>query len=81
MYKIIVLFVLAIVSSYASQTKQYYIKYKGISVGTISDFSTINRGYLVGKPVGGLLGAFISFDNLPFIFSPFCSAKMQPRGL
>jgi hypothetical protein len=63
MYRVIALLLFVLVSLNATQAKQYHIKYKGITVGTIADFTTIDKGYLIGKPVGGILGAFISFDH------------------
>lgn len=50
------------ISLYAN-TNQYYIKYGDTIIGTIKDFSTINKGYLVGEKVKNVLTFFLPFDN------------------
>jgi hypothetical protein len=79
MYKIIGLLLFVVVSLSATQTNQYYIKYKGITLGTIDDFTTIDKGYLIGKPVGGLLGAFVSFDHY-IIHEPNIKPKLDGKS-
>ncbi|MBT3280466.1 MAG: hypothetical protein HOF69_00060 [Campylobacteraceae bacterium] len=63
MIKLVPILLLSMISLFGISNNEYYIQYKGITLGKISDFSTIDKGYLIGKPVGGILGAFITFDN------------------
>jgi len=69
MNKIIVSLLLSTVVLLGSSKDQYSIKLHGITVGIISDFSTIDKGYLVGKPLGGLLSVLTPFDYY-VIFEP-----------
>ncbi len=62
MKKIVILFI-SIISLFATPNKEYNILYGSIILGKISDFSTINKGYLIGKPTNGVLNFLISWDN------------------
>jgi hypothetical protein len=41
----------------------YSIEYRGIKLGEIKNFETINKGYLIGESVGGLIRSIVPFDN------------------
>ena len=62
MIKLLVI-VLSFISLYAAPSAKYNVINSGVTLGQISDFSTINKGYLVAKPTNGLLKLFISFEN------------------
>ncbi len=57
------LFLLSVVSLFAVSNNGYYIQYKGITLGKISDFSTINQGYLLGKTSDNIFSLLIPYDH------------------
>ena len=63
MKNILTLFLLSYISLIANQTNEYHITYNGITLGKISDFSTIHKGYIIGKPTNGFLSFLAPFDN------------------
>ncbi len=64
MKKVLIIFVISTILLFAQeQDRVYNISYNGISVGKIKDFSTINQGYLIGRPVNRILGFFVPWEN------------------
>ncbi len=77
MRKIVLFLIFCTVVLFASTNNKYNIKLHGIKVGTIDNFSTIDKGYLVGKPKGGLLNLLTPFDNY-IIYEP--NKKPELKG-
>ena len=64
MKRVFIVFLMLIVFLSAEESyKVYNIAYNGISVGKIRDFSTIDRGYLIGRPINKVLGFFVPWSN------------------
>lgn len=63
MIKIFILLVMIISANAQAEKKEYNVLINNIVLGKISDFSTINNGYLVAKPTNFLVKLFTSFDN------------------
>ena len=61
--KTILILWICIASLFANLNKEYNILYGTMVLGKIADFTTINKGYLIGKPTSGLLKLLISWDN------------------
>ncbi len=63
MKKIVIIFLISYISLFAIQSKEYYILYNKITLGKISDFSTINKGYLIGESTNGFMNLFTKYEN------------------
>ncbi|HIP12564.1 MAG TPA: hypothetical protein EYG97_03330 [Arcobacter sp.] len=61
--KKIILLILSSVYLFANTTNEYYVKYNDYTIGKITNFDTIEKGYLVAKPTGFLFSSLFPFEN------------------